>query len=440
MKFTKHFSVFLQDCVNLNQTRLDELNNHVRAIHDYLDKHAVFGDILVDLIPQGSWAHKTIVKPKPDKEFDADVLVEVQEPEGWEPADYVSKLWLAFRDSGMYKPKVSRKARCVRVQYAGECHVDVVPFIRSSSGGQITNREDNLFESTNPEGFTAWFKERNDLTKGHLKRVIRLVKYLRNYKATFSIKSVILTTLLAERVSATALQTDPACYDDVPSTLKALMLALADHLDAHCEPPTVVDPSNTNCTFDHRWDRDTYPNLRTKIRFYADKIAAAYDEEEQDNRMALWREVFGPDFGYDPVTKAAVKEQRAPGEQFLDEHFGIAMPTNRPHSVKVTCTVEEKQGFRSGDLARLRHRVQKERTLHFVATTDTPPPYEAYWKVRNSGDEAQASRQLRGEIKRDSGNLRKEETTLYRGSHWVECYIVKDNTCVAATRYPVRIL
>jgi hypothetical protein len=440
MKFTKHFSKFLQDCVNLNQTRLDELDGHVKALHDYLDGHTDFGDILIDMIPQGSWAHKTIVKPKPDKEFDADVLLEIEKPEAWEPADYVSQLWRAFRDSGVYRPKVSRKARCVRVQYAGECHVDVVPFIRSSLGGQITNREDNAFESTDPEGFTAWFKERNDLTEGHLKRVIRLVKYLRNYKAVFSIKSVILTTLLAERVSSTALQTDPACYADVPSTLTTLMLALADHLDAHDEPPTVVDPSNTDSTFDHRWDPDTYPNLQAKIRFYADKIAAAYDEEDQDNSMALWREVFGTRFGYDPVTQTAAKERRAPGEEFLDEHRGIAVPTNRPHSVKVTCTVEEKQGFRAGDLARLRHRVQKERTLLFDATTDTPPPYEAYWKVRNSGNEAQARGELRGEITRDDGNLSKTETTRYRGSHWVECYIVKNGECVAATRYPVRVI
>lgn len=124
MKFTKHFSTFLQNCVNLNQARLDELNSHVNALYKYLGGHTVFEGILVDLIPQGSWAHKTIVKPKPDKEFDADVLLEVQAPEGWEPADYVSKLWSAFRDSGVYKAKVARKVRCVRVQYAGECHVD----------------------------------------------------------------------------------------------------------------------------------------------------------------------------------------------------------------------------------------------------------------------------------------------------------------------------
>jgi superfamily II DNA or RNA helicase len=307
MKFAKQFQMFLQEYVNINKTRMDELDRHVRALRDYLYGHAVFGDILIDMIPQGSWAHKTIVKPMPGKEFDADVLLQIRKPEDWEPADYVSKLWSAFRDSGVYREKVSRKARCVRVQYAGECHVDVVPFIRSSSGGQITNRDYNSFESADPTGFTAWFKERNNTTGGHLKRVIRLVKYLRNYKGVFSIKSVILTTLLAERVHNTALRTDPACYADVPSTLKALMLALADHLDTHDEPPTVVDPSDITCTFNHRWDPDTYPNLRTRIRFYANKIAAAYDEEDQDRSMALWREVFGPEFGYVSLTQAAAK-------------------------------------------------------------------------------------------------------------------------------------
>lgn len=159
-------------------------------------------------------------------------------------SDYVENLWSALRDSEVYKPKAARKDRCVRVQYVGKCHVDVVSFLRTPTGGMITNRVTGEFEATDPEGFfTAWFQHKNSLTGGDLKRVIRLAKFLRDRKGTFSIKSVILTTLLAERVSEGALAAEPDCYADVPTTLKTLMNALADHLEAHEDPPTVADPS-----------------------------------------------------------------------------------------------------------------------------------------------------------------------------------------------------
>jgi hypothetical protein len=54
--------------------------------------------------------------------------------------------------------------------------------------------------------------------------------------------------------------------------------------------------------------------------------------------------------------------------------------------------------------------------------------------VRNGGDEANQVGQLRGEITKDARSRTRTESTSYRGSHYVECYVVKDATCVAADR------
>lgn len=62
-----------------------------------------------------------------------------------------------------------------------------------------------------------------------------------------------------------------------------------------------------------------------------------------------------------------------------------------------------------------------------------------YWKVRNHGLEAQLKAQLRGEITKDEGQQAKRESTKFVGNHYVDCYIVKDGTCVAWTREPVVI-
>ena len=54
-----------------------------------------------------------------------------------------------------------------------------------------------------------------------------------------------------------------------------------------------------------------------------------------------------------------------------------------------------------------------------------------YWKVKNTGPEARAANQLRGEIKLDPGGHERREPTAFRGSYCVECYIVNDGRCVA---------
>lgn len=84
----------------------------------------------------------------------------------------------------------------MRIDYADDCHVDVVPHLVLDDGRQvIVNSKENAFDETNPEGYTAWMKEKDALAGGHLRKVIRLVKYLRDSKDTFRIPSVILTAL-----------------------------------------------------------------------------------------------------------------------------------------------------------------------------------------------------------------------------------------------------
>lgn len=449
MKFTKQFSDFLRDTVNLDPTGLTQLATSVEAITSTIKADADVGGLVQDTHRQGSWAHKTIIRPQRGREFDADFLLELSEVEGWNAGDYIPKVYTALNGSGTYAGKVSRKERCVRVQYAGQYHVDVVPFIGDALGGRITNRVTNTFEATDPDGFTRWYADKNTVTNGNLKRAIRLVKYLRDVKGTFTLKSVLLTTLLGEQVSPVTAVLSPEKYADVPTTLTTLMCGLADHLDVYPDrPPSVADPSGMGRTFDHRWDLDTYPNLVTRIRSYADKIEAAHDEEDRVTSMKLWRDVFGDAFGEDLEREAALSASvsksaadRAPSEAFIDEPpFSFPIRLDDGHRATITAKVLAKQGFRDGDLAALNYRVQTYRQLRFKVDHDVPGPTTVYWKVRNTGAEAERRGQQRGEITRDDGSRTKHEPTRFVGDHFVEAYVVRARECVAVTRCPVKIV
>src|SRR5947209_1706686 len=130
MKFSDAFEDFLRREVNLDQTRIDRAQQSLQAIETYLSRPGSIGDRFVDMIPAGSLAHRSVIRPADASHgFDADVLLELEENSDWLAKDYIEAVYSTFRGSPVYAAKVSRKKRCVRVTYAGDFHVDVVPYI-----------------------------------------------------------------------------------------------------------------------------------------------------------------------------------------------------------------------------------------------------------------------------------------------------------------------
>jgi hypothetical protein len=297
MKLMDYFQAFLTNTVNINDDRLRQLKEHVDAIVTALKADAALGSLIISHIPQGSWAHRTIIKPLPGKEFDADFLLLIEEQDRWSPAEYLDELYAAFGRNATYKSKRTLKNRCVRITYANDCHVDVVVFVRQATGRQvIVNHDEDDWEDTNPEGFTSWMQTKDGIMDGDLRRVIRLMKYLRDYKGTFSIKSVILTTLLGGVVEEWRKVTDPAHYSDVPTSLRSIVKDLDEWLQARPTLPIIEDPSCSGTNFNHRWTEAGYTNFRGKIHSYAAKIDAAYLKPDRDKSLELWQEIFGEDF------------------------------------------------------------------------------------------------------------------------------------------------
>ena len=112
-----------------------------------------------------------------------------------------------FKGSGTYKDKAHLHTRCVRLEYAGDFQIDVVPCVVYRPGGahqfEVCNRIDDEFEVTDGEAYTRWLEQRNTWTGlDKLREVTRLLKYLRDIKGTFSCKSILLTTLLGERIES----------------------------------------------------------------------------------------------------------------------------------------------------------------------------------------------------------------------------------------------
>ncbi|MDT0318026.1 SMODS domain-containing nucleotidyltransferase [Streptomyces millisiae] len=301
MQHVSYFDAFLKEVVNLSQSKLDRLDRGVTAIYEALKKDEELGSHILGKKPQGSWAQRTIINPVGDKEFDADFMLEMKENPDWaqSPKLYIENVYAAIHRHSTYKKMPhTRKCRCVQLSYAGQMHVDIVPYVRLASGREvIVNRDEDRWEDTNPAGFTAWMRAKDEIADGNLRKVIRLMKYLRDHKRSFTgTRSIILTTLLGERVSDVPKLIDPGYYGNVPSALLHIVSDLDHWLQQRPYKPSIPDPSGSGVTFDHRWDQSTYAYFRARINAHAAQIKLAYEETDPARSLRLWQQVFGDRF------------------------------------------------------------------------------------------------------------------------------------------------
>ena len=222
MQHAEYFKTFLRDTVNIDDTRLNKLASRVEAVYKALKADPEIGPMITGKSRQGSWAQRTIIRPKPGGEFDADFFLLMNAEKEWEPKQYLNAVYNALSHHPTYaKQKHGRKCRCVWLEYAPEngvgCHLDIVPLITLANGNRvIVNRDDNSWEptsgSTNPQALTDWVKRRDQLTSGQFRRVVRLMKFLRNERGSFDgVESVILTTVLGLQVTEYDAQLPSKC-------------------------------------------------------------------------------------------------------------------------------------------------------------------------------------------------------------------------------------
>lgn len=452
MELDASFAAFLEEKVNLKSLKLDRLDDRVGAITRALKADDDIGPRYRKYVKQGSWAHRTIIEPVGAfDEFDADFLLHLKEEPAWadSPKQYLAAVRAAFKRHSTYASMTERKNRCVRIRYAGSCHVDVVPYITLADGREvIVNYAEDKFEDTNPTGFAAWMREKDDLANGNLRLVIRLMKYLRDYKNTFSCPSVILTTLLGQRVTSICADTRYTC---VAATLLHILEDLVTYLAGYWYMPTIEDPSCPGTTFSHRWDQAQYETFKTKVGTYASWAREALDAPDEASSVTAWRRLFGDEFTAPEVRELAKSMERrgvvqlavptgrqlverAPGEQFVEEHHRVAIR----YAGRIDARVVKPSGCLHPRTFRSDWSLKPGRSLRFEVTTDAPQPYQVIWKVRNRGEMAARLGQLRGRLIYNAGN-RHRETTRYVGRHFVEVYIVKDGVVVAADRVDVVI-
>lgn len=297
MKHEKEFHDFLIKEVNINQKRIDTLNHRVQEVSEFLSQKLP-GYQKVER--QGSYALKTIIKPRNNGEYDADILVYMKADKSKRAQWYLNEVHNCLKQLKNNNSEIRIKTRCVKVNYPGEFHLDVVPCIIRPNGQYcICNGDENKFEPTDGSAYRNWFNSKTVITSGNLKLVVRLLKHLRNHKNNLDIPSILLTTFAGNNVHDNETSDKAkAKFNSLPDTLLVVSRRINAFLQSTSSMPRMRNPALKSERFtNRRWDRDKYQSFKNQFEIYYEKIKDAYHEPNEQESLRKWRDVFGPNFG-----------------------------------------------------------------------------------------------------------------------------------------------
>ena len=246
-------------------------------------------------------------------------------------------------------------------------------------------------------------------------------------------KSIIITTLSA------------LSYQNESSILESLLNILdkmTNYIENREGVTWVPNPVNPLENFAEKWQEN--PEYETIFRDWLQRAKADINKALQQYRVLNMSEVLKDALGEREISEALKNFSIGIKNIYLSGNVIPRDPFDVPHkelfqnkwsvlmrySVSISCYYElnnRKYYYKSDS-----RPLPKSLTLFFEAETDVPPPFEIYWQVVNTGEEAAQNNDLRGTIER--GTLDHREYTKYTGMHWIECFIVKEGTCLARSK------
>lgn len=230
------------------------------------------------IYPQGSMRLGTTVRPIAGP-HDLDFVCELSLSHDLvEPIKLLQALYGHLKQNGTYREMVSLKNRCVRITYANEFYMDLLPACQDHDAGgtciQVPDRDTKSWKPSDPVGYAEWFRlkcmpaVRNFAAdsaeplpaleavedKSPLQLAVQLIKCWRDvhygavpYPAPISI---VLTTLAAD-----AYRGERSVSQAIASVLHGI-LEVIRVAEATGHRLKVLNPSNILEDLSERWDND----------------------------------------------------------------------------------------------------------------------------------------------------------------------------------------
>ena len=444
------------------------------------ENHSELTKYLPEIYPQGSFRLGTVVRPISEKEeYDIDLVCRLGiEKEQTTQAELKEIIGRRLKQRDDLKEILESSRRCWILNFPQQFHMDVLPSIpnleRPPTGILLTDTKLTRWQKSNPKAYAEWFYKRMEVAiqesrialaksiqasiedvpewkvKTPLQRSIQLLKrhrdiYFQNKPENKPV-SIIITTLAAKAYENQL---------DITNAITKILEEMPKCIEKRNGKWWVVNPVDPDENFADKWNEN--PELEKSFKLW---IYKAYDDfiafNNQGRNLNQRIDLLKVFLGQQVVIKATNNLYINQGKHYslitedtaqvpaLGEIKHVLPPmwnmrNKYKASIKGAVYLNKKKQLWA---MRNSASVPKNIWLQFKLDTNTPPPYEVRWQVVNTGWEAFEAKQLRGDFY-DNDTLGKDvrwEHAQFRGTHWVEAFVIKSGICVARSeRKYVRI-
>lgn len=159
--------------VQLDKTRRDRMKSSYEAVKEWIEAdEKFFKPYKYDVYPHGSVRIMTTVKPFGREEFDLDIAIHLKYGTPHSPERIYNELRRRLNEHGLYRDMLEAKNRCIRLKYAGDYHMDILPGVQEVEYDRnrimVPDRELGSWVSSNPRGYADWFIAQSNLVKESL--------------------------------------------------------------------------------------------------------------------------------------------------------------------------------------------------------------------------------------------------------------------------------
>jgi len=179
-------------------------------------------------------------------------------------------------------------------------------------------------------------------------------------------------------------------------------------------------------------------NFVPKAKKAYNNCVAAIDAQDNNSANKKWKKVYGRYFPSATAKSESKSSIFRDTEEFIEDKVQVDIR----YDLLIDCSVSQRgfQTWRLTELIRKNFPLKINKKLEFgIVHCNVPTPYTVKWKVRNVGSIAESKNMIRGQITSDGGRHKLTENTNFKGEHYVECYVIKHDICVARDRIDVPI-
>lgn len=477
-------------------SRYQEASNRYESVGNWLCRDAsTLKDFNPDVYIQGSFRLGTPIRPINENEhYDIDLVCELSASKKNTSQQQLKALLgheMQLYADAHNMQEIAEGRRCWTLDYAegAQFHLDALPAIPDGESKQqtllearmdtnwattaiaITDNEHSHYRDltdrwphSNPRGYTKWFRSRTETNF----RQIRDAMALEAKAKVEEIPSYAVRTPLQQAVQILKRHRDMMFVNDsehkpisiIITTLAGLsyqgegnvanaLTGILERMDSHVQydssgSAVIPNPTDPQENFADRWR--TVPKKQANFYSWLRKAREDFSEIATQHNLQRIVEAASKSFGE--------RQARAAGGSSSNRSISLAglyggavslfsashkKPAPWPASQAGTASISHASWTGKGFSRPLIFHsngqpLMKGASLKFEATTNIPAPYEVYWQVVNTGDEAASAGQLRGDFDKglvERGSINHREQTGYKGTHTIECFIVKERHLAA---------